>query len=68
MAVNQVTQRNDIQRTSLYEFRGYCIDGRPTVQESPAALTIDSDSGYVLRSTPMSRWIWVQEGNFLRCS
>ena len=53
---------------SLDEFWGYRIDGRTTVQESPTALIIDSNPGYVFRYTPMSKWIWVQEGSLLRCS
>ena len=65
MLLTRVTQRmGDIQRMSLNEFWGHCIDGRTAVQDSPTALIIDSDLGYFLRSTPMSEWIWVQEGSF----
>ena len=52
---------------SLDEFWGHCIDGRATVQETPTVFIINSDPGYVLRSSPMSKWIGVQEGSFLRC-
>ena len=52
---------------SLDGFGGYGIDGTTTVQVSQTALIIDSDPGNVLKSTPMSKWIWVQEGSFLRC-
>ena len=50
------------------EFQGYWIDGAANVQEGPTALTIDFDPSYVLRSTPMSKWIWVQEGSYPRHS
>ena len=65
-AVDQVTQRTNVQRTSLDEFWGHCINGRANVQESPTALTINSDLGFVLRSTPMSKWIRAQEGSLLK--
>ena len=44
------------------------MNSRVTVQESPTALIIDSNLGYVFRSTAMSKWIWVQEGSFPRHS
>ena len=51
---------------SLNELLGHHIDGRDIIQKSPTALTINPDLGYVLRSTPLSKWIGVQEGDILR--
>ena len=53
---------------SLDKFMGHCTVGRTTVQQSPTALIIDSNLGYVFRSTPMSKWIWIQEGSLPRHS
>ena len=39
----------------------------PLSKKSPTALTINPDLSYVLRSTPTSQWIGVQEGSSLRC-
>ena len=64
-AVSQVTQGINVQRMSLNEPWGHHIDGWATIQKSPTALTINLDLGYVLGSTPLSKWIGVQEGNFL---
>ena len=66
-AIDQVALWTDVQRTSLNEFWGHCTDDRTTVQLSQTALIINPNPGYVFRSTPMSKWIWVQEGSFLRC-
>ena len=54
------------KKTSLNKFWGHHIDGRATIHKSPTSLTIKPDLGYVLRSTPLSMWIKIQEGNFLR--
>ena len=64
--IQQVTQRTNIQRMNTDKFQGCWIDGGAIVPESPTALTIDFDLGYVLRSTPMRKWIWVSEGSFPR--
>ena len=52
---------------SLHEPWGHCIDDWATIQKSPTALIINLDPGYVLRSILLSKWISVQEGNFLGC-
>ena len=44
---------------------GHCIDGGIIVQEGPTALIINSNLGYVLRFTPMSEWVRIQEGSLL---
>ena len=59
--------RANTQRTNLNELWGHCIDGRATIQKSPAALTINLDPGYVLRSILLIKWIGVQDGKFFRC-
>ena len=50
---------------SLNVFWSHHIDGWANIQKSPTALTINPDSGYVLRPAPPIKWIGVQEGNFL---
>ena len=50
-----------------YELWDHCIDSRTIVQESPAALIIDSTSSYVFRSTLVSEWVWIQKGSLLWC-
>ena len=64
-AIGQVVQGTAIQRTGLNEVWGHCIDGQATIQKSPTAHSINADLGYVLRPTPLSKQIRVQEGSFL---
>ena len=66
-AIGQVIQGTNVQRTNLNRLWGHCIDGQATIQKSPTAVTINPDPGYVLRSILPSKWIRVQEENFLRC-
>ena len=49
---------------NLKELWSHCIDGWVTIQKSPTVLTINPDSGYVLRSAPLITRIRVQKGNF----
>ena len=65
-AVSQVTQGTNVQRKSLNKLWGHHIDGQATIQKNPTALTNNPELGYVLRSTPLSKWIGVQAEIFLR--
>ena len=64
--IGQVNQGTNIQRTNLNELWGHHIDGWATSQKNPTVPTINPDLGYILRPTSLSKWIGVQEGNFLR--
>ena len=50
---------------NLNKLWGHHIDGQATFQKSPTALNINPDSGYVLRSALLIKWIRALEGNFL---
>ena len=64
--IGQVIQGTNVQRMNFNKLWSHCIDGQTTIQKSPTAFTINRDSGHVVRSAPLIKWIGVQEGNFLR--
>ena len=56
--ISQVTQSTNIQRMSLNEPLGQCINVQSTIQKSPTALTISLDQGCVLGPTLPSKVNW----------
>ena len=57
----------EIQGMSLDELWGHCIGDRTIVQESPTALIINSNPGYVFMSTPMSEWVHILKDSLSWC-